>query len=315
MGLDINGTQFVLYAKTLGVDFVRTATIGRQGLHLSPSDLKANLLKFGFFSFDDKSVERIITENNHYAEGLFRSIGSEEVHSLDCSDYEGATYVHDMNTPIPGNLKRQYSVVLDGGSLEHIFNFPVAIKNCMEMVRVGGHYLAITPANNFMGHGFYQFSPELFFGIFSPSNGYELNRLIAFEDNPNSEWYLVKKTASVKSRITLINSRPVYLLVVAKRIEDIEPFRTMPQQSDYTAVWNMNDADGDAVLRKRGHIEKKRSILRAIARRYIPRSIKRIAKLLLRRSQQNLGFDPRFFIPLVRTESAASPCKTLQPTR
>ena len=91
MGLDINGTQFILYAKTLGVDFIHTAMIGRQGLHLSPSDLKANLLKFGF-SFDDRSIERIFTETNHYAEEFFRFLGSEEIHSLDYSGYEGATY-------------------------------------------------------------------------------------------------------------------------------------------------------------------------------------------------------------------------------
>ena len=310
MGLDINGTQFILYAKTLGVDFIRTATIGRQGLHLSPSDFKANLLKFGY-SFDDRSIERIFTESNRYAEAFFRSLGSEEVHSLDYSAYEGATYVHDMNTPIPENLKRQYSVVLDGGSLEHVFNFPVAIKNCMEMVRVGGHYLAITPANNFMGHGFYQFSPETFFSIFSPSNGYELDCLIAFEDNPTAKWYLVTNPASIKSRVTLTNSRPVYLLIVAKRIEDIEPFQSMPQQSDYITTWNQKNSDDDSFSATSGEIEKKRSALLTIAQCYTSLSIKRIAKLLFRSSQQNAGFDPRFFTSLIRTDGAASPNKTL----
>ncbi len=40
MGLDINGTRFMLYAKTLGVDYSRSAMVGRQGLHLSPSEFK-----------------------------------------------------------------------------------------------------------------------------------------------------------------------------------------------------------------------------------------------------------------------------------
>lgn len=70
-----------------------------------------------------------------------------------------------MNREIPGDFIEKYSMVLDGGSLEHVFNFPVAVRNCMQMLQVGGHYLAITPANNFMGHGFYQFSPELYFSI------------------------------------------------------------------------------------------------------------------------------------------------------
>ena len=70
------------------------------------------------------------------------------------------------------HLKNKYTLVIDGGCLEHIFNFPVAIKNCMEMLQEGGHFIGITPANNLMGHGFYQFSPELYFRIFSKENGF-----------------------------------------------------------------------------------------------------------------------------------------------
>jgi len=105
MGLDVNGARFILYARTPGVDFTPTATIGRQGLHPSAPDLRASLQRFGF-SFDDALIERVFSENGGYAERFFRS-------------------------NIPGQFKRQYSAVLDGGSLEHVFSFPTAIKNCM----------------------------------------------------------------------------------------------------------------------------------------------------------------------------------------
>ena len=65
-----------------------------------------------------------------------------------------------MNTPIYGSLKNRFSALLDAGTIEHVFNFPQAIRNCMEMVKVGGHFIQVTVANNFIGHGFYQFSPE-----------------------------------------------------------------------------------------------------------------------------------------------------------
>ena len=94
-----------------------------------------------------------------------------------------------MNKEVPPSLKGQYSMVLDGGTLEHVFNFPVAIKNCMEMLRVGGHYIGITPTNNFMGHGFYQFSPELYCSIFTRENGFELVSVVAFEDTARAAWY------------------------------------------------------------------------------------------------------------------------------
>ena len=130
-----------------------------------------------------------------------------------------------MNEPIPHDLKFRYSVVLDGGSLEHVFNFPVAIKNCMEMLQVGGHYLGVTPANNFMGHGFYQFSPELFFSVFSEENGYELTSLIVFEDKYNAKWFSVKNPQKINTRVALINDIPTYLLILAKRISEGSIFK------------------------------------------------------------------------------------------
>ena len=183
----------------------------------------------------------------------------------------------------------------------------------MEMVRVGGYYLGITPANNFMGHGFYQFSPELFFGIFTRSNGYELDCLIAFEDSPNAEWYLVKSPVSINGRVTLTNSKPVYLLIVAKRIEDIEPFQSMPQQSDYVSTWNLNNSDVRRALNAPDRNLKKQSTLHNCAT--LHSAIKRIAKLLLQYEQLHVGLDPKLFTPLIRTDGTKSPNKTLQRAR
>jgi hypothetical protein len=47
----------------------------------------------------------------------------------------------------------------------------------MDLLKVGGTFVASTPANYFMGHGFYQFSPELFFRLFCPENGFRLAEL------------------------------------------------------------------------------------------------------------------------------------------
>ena len=236
MGLDINSTKFLIYAKSLNVDFTKTAMIGRQRLRLRPYDLRKNLRQSAL-PFDEEAINSIFLGSNGYAEEFLRYLGASEVHSFDYSSYEGATHIHDMNEPIPHDLKFRYSVVLDGGSLEHVFNFPVAIKNCMEMLQVGGHYLGVTPANNFMGHGFYQFSPELFFSVFSEENGYELTSLIVFEDKYNAKWFSVNNPKKINTRVTLMNDIPTYLLILAKRISEGSIFKNMPQQSDYVSTW------------------------------------------------------------------------------
>ena len=181
MGVDINTSRCLLYLRKLGVDFTRTAMIGRQTLHVQRRALQESFREFGQV-LDDARVEEIYTRSDGFADELLVHLGATEVHSFDVSAYEGPTHLHDMNTAVPEALKGQYSMVLDGGTLEHVFNFPVAIRNCMEMVRIGGHYVGIVPANNWMGHGFYQFSPELYCGIFTRENGFELVSLVAFED-------------------------------------------------------------------------------------------------------------------------------------
>jgi hypothetical protein len=210
--------------------------VGRQVLLVDAKTLQHNLKQFGFDA-DEAEAQRILTESNGYAESFLKILGARGIESFDASDYENATNVHDFNEPIPDRFKNKYSVVLDGGTLEHIFNFPAAIKNCMEMVKVGGHFLNITPTNNYLGHGFYQFSPELFFRIFTTDNGYEKPRVFIFEQIPNCDWYEVTDPDAVKERVTLINNEPSYMLVIAKKEKSVEIFKKAPQQSDYSAIW------------------------------------------------------------------------------
>jgi hypothetical protein len=240
MGLDIKGTRALLYAKKEGTDFSRTAMIGRQELHLNVAALALNLRDFGFAAAA-KDAAHLLSEERGYAEPFLRVLGASEIVSFDASDFEGASCIHDFNQPIDRNFFESFTVVLECGSLEHIFNFPQAISNCMEMVKVGGTFVGITPTNNFLGHGFYQFSPELFFRIFSPNNGFELRQMLAYESG-RDEWYDVMDPGVIGERVTLINRRETYLLVIAKRTAAVPIFANGIQQSDYSAQWRKGQA-------------------------------------------------------------------------
>ncbi len=245
MGLDSNGTKFLFYAKNHGVSFAQTATVGRQKLILDEKRLRENLHRFGH-NFSTAEIKNLMTEADGFAEPFFKLLGAESIESFDASNYENATHIHDFNTPVPERFKNKFTVVLDGGTLEHIFNFPTAIKNCLEMVALGGHFLSITPTNNFLGHGFYQFSPELYFRILTAANGYNLEHMIIFEDFIGSNWYTVADPDAVRERVTLINNKPAYLLIIARKIKDLPIFAQVPQQSDYFALWQQSDENGQA---------------------------------------------------------------------
>jgi SAM-dependent methyltransferase len=241
MGFDVQGLRFLLGAHRRGVRFQNTAMIGRQELFLDVISLQRILGAFGL-SQDPDLAKRILTQRKGFAEPLLEFLGAERICSIDASGYEDATVVHDMNLPIPENLKHSFSLVIDAGSLEHIFNFPTAIKSCMEMVAEGGHLILMTPANNFTGHGFYQFSPELFFRIFSASNGFEVDRAIVCETSPEASWFEVMDPARAGRRVELTTTRPTYLMVQARRVRLGPIFTEAPQQSDYTALWKERPA-------------------------------------------------------------------------
>ena len=233
MGLDFQGLRLIRELPRMGISFSATVMIGRQTYSdlLKPSDLAST---FGIT--EQEATPELAFK---YIEPRLCLLGATRIESIDRSDYEQATILHDMNQPIPDALKGSFSLVFESGTLEHIFNFPQSIKNCMEMVRVGGHFVGITVANNLMGHGFYQFSPELYYRVLSAENGFQIEAMWLAETPKGAQWYRVADPQSVGYRVELTNMRSTYLIVVARRVRDAEIFKATPQQSDYMATWGL----------------------------------------------------------------------------
>ena len=222
MGINKHNRRFLNYCMKSGVDFQNTLQVGRQ-----------NCL------FIDKKIG---IEYYGYAEPLFHFLGAKTVDSLDYDDFEQATIIHDMNLPITENLIEKYSVVMDGGTLEHVFNYPVAIKNCMEMVKIGGHFISITPGNNWFGHGFYQFSPDLFFSLLSEQNGFDETHV--FMTNDYSQWFEVRSPKEINCFADFPRGRnkPALLFVVSKKISST-PKELKALQSHYVNAWKNNSSE------------------------------------------------------------------------
>ena len=226
MGIDKDVAKFLLSAKERKVNFQKSLMLGNQKIELSAAEFKGLAQEFGVSDFAEVKS----------GSDFFYLLGAQEISAMDISDYENAAILHDLNQPIDEDLQEKFTFVLDGGTLEHIFNFPTALANAMKMVEVGGHLMIITGGNNFLGHGFYQFSPELFYRTFSDENGFTVNRMIAAEVGGN--WYEVADPKIIKGRVELINNMPTYLMVLAEKTVGVTPFLNTPQQSDYVEKWH-----------------------------------------------------------------------------
>jgi hypothetical protein len=107
----------------------------------------------------------------------------------------------------------------------------------MEMTSINGHFISITPSNNNFGHGFYQFSPELFYRVLNNDNGFAVKQMYYYDDKFSPNWKSVIDPDKVKKRVTLINDKPVMLILLAQREAIKSIFNKTPQQSDYQAAW------------------------------------------------------------------------------
>lgn len=245
MGLDSNACRLLLLAKKQGTDFSRTLCLGRLNLSLSQKMMRRALQEFSMFR-DDAQIARIFSDAKGFSEPFLKELGAIQVDSVDATDYEGATHVHDLNSGLPEAMHRQYDVVIDGGTLEHVFNFPMALKSAMQTVKEGGRLFVMTQCNNAMGHGFYQFSPELYYRVFSPENGFKVeNMFIAEGSFGQVPWHAVSDPRTIGRRVELVNDVQTYLLVASKRIATPPIFTAWPQQSDYSLAWQNKTPDAN----------------------------------------------------------------------
>ncbi len=272
MGVDLQALRFLFAAKQAGVDFSRTMTIGRQNLALHPDDFQREARRFGLPSLTDRTG--LVYSSFPYADGLFFCLGASVLKAIDASDYEGADIILDMNKCVAPELRGQFSLIFDGGSLEHIYDVPQCIKNIVSMLEVSGHLISINGANNFMGHGFYQFSPEFFFRVFSSENGFSVDELVLSEVNRDATWYSATDPAMARQRVELVNNYPTYIMVRALKRKPVDALSVTPQQSDYELkMWSEGSMHlkGNTVAHLR--IGRFRRLIPRIARRFLRAAI------------------------------------------
>lgn len=133
-------------------DGLRVLTLGRQVIH------SGNVLGIG--------------RDNE----LFAALGFSEYKVLDFSKSQKPHYLFDLNNyELPANLYERFDVIIDGGTCEHIFHVPNVLNNLYKILTTGGRIIHFAPSSNHMDHGFYMFSPTLFWDFYTINN-FEINK-------------------------------------------------------------------------------------------------------------------------------------------
>lgn len=225
MGIDSHGLNLLRYARLSG-EFGHTVMIGRQNVHESAlntqlSKRRPSQLPYGPFA----------------EELLMEEFGASKIDSVDYSDFEGATILHDMNKPLSTDLRSSFQTVMDYGTLEHVFDVAQALKNVNALCdKDGGRILHVLPANNQCGHGFWQFSPELFFSLYSEENGFKNTEIFIASLINEKVWFRAIKPPAGQ-RLNIVSKERLYVLVLTTKTANSK--NLVVQQSDYVAAWDL----------------------------------------------------------------------------
>jgi len=118
----------------------------------------------------------------------FIGISEDKYYDIDKFDFDKPKIIHDLQFPMDQKYHDFFNLIIDCGTLEHIFDVKAVMENIVKITKVGGYVLQMVPAQNFLNHGFYQFSPT-FFHDFYTSNGFEVVESYITEGRGSYERY------------------------------------------------------------------------------------------------------------------------------
>ena len=235
MGLTFHEYKF-LEEVSKKKNFGNVLTLGKQEMILTNEDRKRlNLFEKDYVN--DEYIDKLLVDK----------FKANSVKSIDNSSFEGADIIHDMNKPIK-NLNEKFDTIIDFGTSEHIFNVVENLSNISKFCKNNGIILHSLPANNNCGHGFWQFSPELFFSLYSENNGFSETEIFVFNTHNKYEWWKVEKQ-KLGERLEISSDAPLYVLV--KTIKKSEIQNKDVQQSDYIERWNENSINHKDIKKKK----------------------------------------------------------------
>lgn len=87
----------------------------------------------------------------------------------------------DLNRPV--KLERRFDLVMNLGTVEHVFNVAQALETIHDHTHPGGLMLHGMPMSGWLDHGFYSFNPTFYFDL-ARANRYEVVSAVYAELDP-----------------------------------------------------------------------------------------------------------------------------------
>lgn len=224
----------------------RSLMLGRQNFQIQTAHRKLYEKTLQRHGIDARRFDFL--QEDGFSETLMEKLGFGAMEVMDFSDYEGATILHDLNTPPDPSLEGQFDLIFDGGTVEHVFNVPMALEGLFRMLRPGGRLISANGLNGWYGHGMYQFNPELVWTFWKRACNCNVMDCRAIPVEPDAGFGHVAFEDPALSGVRLrlkdkIGPGRTYLYYEVEKTEDSH-LPDFALQSDYETRWNGHDNAG-----------------------------------------------------------------------
>lgn len=155
MGMGHIEVEFLLHEHRFRPITGEVLAIGRQ--HIGPKGYEVLEMleryeipvRSKVFDIDKTNLHSKPDENSITDVSLFKSFSEATFLAADISPYEGAEIIFDICGEVPADLVGRFDFIIDGGSLDNIFDPVRMISNMAKMLKPGGRMFVFAWSNGF----------------------------------------------------------------------------------------------------------------------------------------------------------------------
>ena len=103
--------------------------------------------------------------------------------SMDAIDFDGTEKAMKLDLNLPIDLKKQYDIVTNLGTAEHVFDIAQVFKTIHRHTKPGGLMLHGLPLSGWVDHGFYSLNPTFYWDI-AAANQYVVVAVVYADHKP-----------------------------------------------------------------------------------------------------------------------------------
>ena len=165
------------------------------------------------------------------ARTFLKVMGIDTFHSLDLPGSEyGADIYHDLNEPLPAQWHGNYQLVLDPGTLEHVFDVRTCLANIVRALAVGGIVVHLVPIYSYNG-GYYSINPNVLTDFYRVNGFSDLTSYVIMWDRYRP--FTTRSTRCYRYREDMLGSR--HALTEADQVRYAPHLLTFARKSNDSA--------------------------------------------------------------------------------